>query len=297
MKKILAGLFLGLFIINTTFAYSPTTKDTKIVENLTSKINNVINKKGEKVRPLFVKKLTKLQLRVKKDARLTYIIEEVINNLNNSTIDIEKIIDDIEKENIVYEDVKQSNNYSEFLIFERYMEIYNKYITDYSYWLDKELTIDCGTYIVNWNDYKKNEFQEIYNTAVDFNSKFITELIISDINNFSKYYNKACWSSSSLKWLTKKDVAKNYNDSLFFVYFKTWFVNEFNYSNRLFEEEKESITFCNSKINDWNSFKSNRISFLKTYFSANWKYYNDIISIDSKYKKLFKKECNWISLK
>lgn len=297
MKKILSAIILVFLFINTTFAYTPTNKDIKTVEVLTSKINKVIQKKWEKTRPLFVNKLTKLKFKVKKDERITYILDELIKNLDNSSIDIEKIISDIEKENVNEQKIANSNPYSEFLIFERYIQAYNNNIRKFTYGLDESLAVDCWTYLIDWNDYYKNEFQEIYNSAVDFNSYFIANSIISDIKNFNKYYKKSCWSTSNLKWLETKVISRAYNDTLFFVYYDIKYSKDFNYLNKLFKEKKESSTFCNTRINEWNNFENNKRLFLKEHFKNNKDYYNKLINNENKVKDLFKKECNWIRLK
>lgn len=99
MKKIflsITTLFLIFWLIANSFAYTLTAKDKNLVDNLTTKVEQIIEKKWEQIREPLIKQIKKLADKYKKQARLEMILLQVIENIDNN---LEKEFDNILNDN------------------------------------------------------------------------------------------------------------------------------------------------------------------------------------------------------
>ncbi len=93
MRKTIILLFSCLSLIfSTIYAYSLNENDHKLVNIVTIKIESLIDKKWEIYRNKYIKELRKLDNKYKDNERLSLIINEVINSLDNENISFEKIL-------------------------------------------------------------------------------------------------------------------------------------------------------------------------------------------------------------
>jgi len=91
-------LIISFLLINKSFAYDLTAKDKILVDNLTSKVEKIIEKKWEKVRDSLINSIKKLAIKYKNQPRLETILLEVVNNLdNNIENEFDNILNNLDK--------------------------------------------------------------------------------------------------------------------------------------------------------------------------------------------------------
>lgn len=100
MKRIIAIILLLVLTITSTFAYNPTTKDTKNLNNIYKNIDVLYEAQPLKVEKLY-NQLQKIVSSLKKDNQQKYIITELNNYISNKLNKSEEIISD--GENIQYD--------------------------------------------------------------------------------------------------------------------------------------------------------------------------------------------------
>jgi hypothetical protein len=300
MIKILSTVLLFIFTITTVVAYNPSVNDKKTVEILSLKINKVIDKKWEKAREIFIKKLSVIKWKIKNNDKIVYIIWELINNLNNSTKVIEDLIKQVDKEQIL--DISNNKNLSSLLLFQSYLSTYNNLIDGNVYWRNWEFEGGCGNYAEKWSDIYKEQFQDIYDKSNDLNNIFLMDLIKYDIDKFNKYFKSICKSDAKLDAIDFiiTDISKireNFDNAYYtelYIFYNNWYNNSYTY----LKDKTPSVT-CNTIWEDWDEFTYYRLEYLKKYTektdSERYKVY--FTEIQNKFRKMMKEECNDIKIK
>ena len=235
MIKILSTVLLFIFTITTVVAYNPSVNDKKTVEILSLKINKVIDKKWEKAREIFIKKLSVIKWKIKNNDKIVYIIWELINNLNNSTKVIEDLIKQVDKEQIL--DISNNKNLSSLLLFQSYLSTYNNLIDGNVYWRNWEFEGGCGNYAEKWSDIYKEQFQDIYDKSNDLNNIFLMDLIKYDIDKFNKYFKSICKSDAKLDAIDFiiTDISKireNFDNAYYtelYIFYNNWYKKDLNF--------------------------------------------------------------------
>jgi len=88
MKKYFLSViifFIIFWIKNISFAYDLNSNDKILVNNVTIKVEQIIEKKWEYVRETFVSSIKKLAIKYKNQPRLETILLQIVNNLDNNT--------------------------------------------------------------------------------------------------------------------------------------------------------------------------------------------------------------------
>ncbi len=300
MWKVICSLFLFIFLFWSTSAYTATQNDKDTVDVLTSKINKIIEKKWEKLRTIFIKKLSTLKHKIKKNEKITYIIWELVNNLNNSTQAIEDLIKEVE--NHSNNTNKNSDKLSSLLLLQEYGSMYNKLIDNDIYWKNWKFDLGCWNYAIKWNEIYKDQFQNIYNKSNLINNIFLMDLMKYDIEKFNKYFKKTCKNDAKIDSMlfTTTSISRNL-DSFDNSYYTEIYIFYNNWYNTLYKYLKDSKPWetCNTVWEDWDGFTYDKMEYLKTYTKNTnsdiyLKYFSEL---QDKFRKMMKEECNGLKIK
>jgi len=162
---------------NISFAYDLTAKDKVLVDNLTTKVEKIIEKKWEKVRDSLINSIKKLAIKYKKQPRLETILLEVVNNLDNnienefdnilSNYDSSKAIKELSTKYTEYSRITFYIKNNQLFITKKYDEYNNtnneNYDGKYELWAPVKWIKDIESLKIVFHSY----YWDLYSIAVD----------------------------------------------------------------------------------------------------------------------------------
>jgi len=240
MKKILSIIaIINILFVNSTLAYSLTSNDKKLAENISTKIESIIKKKWEKYRDKYIGQLNKIWNKYKTNERLKAIIDLIILNIEKD-LSIEQLllqwIDEHEKEFNISDftswvfnlSCSNTNNWSQsswtaFLMKVSWKNTIftNKHIFEWMnkcfFWIYTNLSNKVWSWL--WIYFDPTEYY-IYNSFSDFWIFYIPDTVLTTdefINNKWKIKNFISpwlyWEKKSKKEVKNLTNELNYNIS------------------------------------------------------------------------------------
>ena len=269
--KILISLFIFFWLLfNQSYSYNLTTEDNKIINNITKKVNILINDKWDTFLELFLDKIDELIITHSSSERITWIFIAIKNEYSE-----EEILENSEEENYIEEEIEEESS-SEEAIEDENSDIENEsnsdsYLSEYNidfdsvkdYWFGMyqevrdELWLYEYTYnstleksAFSWsetqkeNDYashKRNENDDYYDYGIItdwFAEKWV---VCKNVDWYTHTENVWWWEFSCTDW--------DCNDE-----FKSWIKRTFDY----FMSEEDL------------SYRPHYLSIVNEYFNNVW---------------------------
>jgi hypothetical protein len=188
MKKIIIAIILTFVFIFNTYSYTASTKDTALIDNVSSKIEKIIETKWEKYKNVFIERLEEIKDKTNKE-RLIFIIDEIISKINNVEDELWWLFNDLDEE---WEDLVKKNLECTQL-YEIKKNKYWKKIWQSKVIYNQKLKV-CLAYNI-YNDFESEKYySEIKNLLND------STLLYYSTKKWWYYYNEdydkiTCWNN------------------------------------------------------------------------------------------------------
>lgn len=317
MKKILALVCLLCFLpLSSLAAYTPTANDALIISQLTNRINSIIEKKWEKNRATYVKKLTDAGKKIKKNEKYVYIIDKVVKNITPSLSDIPSSISDFFKEidpvvtpttatgttTFPINTSTSTSTTSTTQTSHNWMDISEYQISRDNIYAERTTSgqgflVSCQNFSDKWDSFYFKELEIYIKMAEKNNNTLLLQLIKTDFTGLEKYFKEKC--KMELKSITSKVTVKTsvYDEpSMKKVYYD--YKNDYvNYLENFYYWKINGASwlevYCTNIMDKWSYFDFPRLKMIKQALTTDGK--KDMLELfedmETKIRKVYKEYC------
>lgn len=227
MRKILSILVIFIITISTTFWYSPTSKDEKLLNSVYIKLDSILEKTPSKIENLY-KKITKIKEQVKNKERIYYILielenysYEILTDRNNVEYTVKEVIDwDTIKISYLWKEsnvrfiwIDTPESYAtRFWYKECYWDEAKEYLKNLIEWKKIKLEVDNTQWktdkynrllwyvIYDWENINNKLIEEWYAWEYTYNKAYKYQDLFKTSETEADKDNKWLWASDSCNW-------------------------------------------------------------------------------------------------